>query len=112
MSKALDATCSNGVVKVGSVTVPGAAILSEGIGSSSGVMIMDEDRATYIARTTPDLKTALEKIATALTQIATALTALDSKPLGTLAPSPSSATAIAQITSIQADLTTLKEALK
>lgn len=112
MSKAIAATCSGGIVKAGSLPVAGALVLSEGVGSSSGVLLLDEGRATYLAKTSEDLKATLEKIAAALSQIATALTAIDAKPVGTLPPAPGSAAAIAQITSIQAELTALKGVLK
>jgi hypothetical protein len=112
MAKILPATCVGGVVKVGALEVPSAVILSEGVASSAGVLVVEEDAAHYLAKTSPDLKTTLEKIASALGQIATALTALDAKPLGTLPAAPSSAAAIAQITTLQGELTTLKGALK
>lgn len=112
MSKALDATCTAGVVLADGIPVIGATILSEGVGSSSGVLILDEDRQTYIGKTSGDLKIALEKIASALSQIATALTTIDSKPAGTLAPAPAAASAISAISAVQAELTALKEVLK
>ncbi len=112
MSRLLSATCVGGVVKVGDLPVPGAVILSEGVASSTGFLVIEKDGKYYVAKTSPDLKTTLEKVASALTQIATALTVLDGKPLGALPPSPAAAASIAQITSIQAELATLQEALK
>jgi hypothetical protein len=112
MSKAIDATCSAGIVLAGALPVPTATKLCQGVGPSSGVLILDEDKQTYIADTSGDLKTTLGKIATALSQIATALTAIDAKPTGTLPPAPAAAAAIAQITAVQVELTALKEVLK
>jgi hypothetical protein len=99
-------------VKVGALPVPGAEILSEGVGESSGVVILDEDRKLYIAKTSGDLKTTLEKISDALSQIAAALTAIDAKPPGPLPPSPVAAAQIAQITALQGELVALKGMLK
>jgi hypothetical protein len=112
MSKMLDASCSGGVVIAEGVPVPEAQILSEGVGPSTGVIIIDEDRARYLAKVTPDLKTTLEKIASALGAIASALTAIDSKPAGTLPPAPAAAANIATITSLQTDINTLKGMLR
>jgi hypothetical protein len=77
MSKVIEATCVAGVVTADTVPVPDAEILSEGVASSSGVLVMDEDKATYIAKTSPDLKETLDKLASALDNIASALSAID-----------------------------------
>jgi hypothetical protein len=82
-----------------------ASILSEGVGSSSGILLLqDDDGKIYIAKTSGDLKTTLEQISTALTHVATALTALDAKPIGTLPPAPAVAANVAAITAVQAAL--------
>lgn len=73
MSKVLEATCLAGIVKVGQTPVPDTTVLSEGVGSSSGVLILEEDKKTYIAKTSPDLKSTLEQLEVALSQTATAL---------------------------------------
>ena len=112
MSKALDATCLAGVVKVGDLPVAGATVLSEGVAQSQGVLIIEADKKTYVAKTSPDLKSTLDKISSALSQIATALTAIDGKPTGTLAPAPVATTNITQISTLQAELSALKDALK
>jgi hypothetical protein len=113
MSKILAATCVSGVVKVGSLPVD-AEILSEGVASSSGVVVLEDDQATYIAKTSPDLKTTLEKIASALGQLVTALTAIDAKPVGGSgsAPAPGAAANIAALTVLQTEVNALKAALK
>jgi hypothetical protein len=111
--KMLEATCIAGVVKVGALPVLGATILSQGIGASSGVLLLqDDDGKIYIAKTTPDLTTTLDQLTTALTQIASALTVLDAKPLGTLPAVPGAAANIAAITAANAALTALKAILK
>lgn len=112
MSKILEATCTAGVPYVGAIPIPTATILSKGIGPSTGIMILEEDKQTYIAKTSPDLETTLTKIASALGQIVTALTLIDAKPLGPLPPVPAAAANILQLTALQAELTALKEILK
>lgn len=127
MSKALAATCVSGIVKVGSLPVPTAEILSNGIGESSGVLILDEDEQHYIADTTPDLESTIEglsatlaDITAALTTIGTALTAIGAGMTGpTTAPPPTLAANVSDILAkvvtisaqkVQLDL--LKETLK
>jgi hypothetical protein len=113
VSKALAATCVGGVVKVGDLEVPSPVILSEGVASSSGVLILQGgDAPTYIPKTSPDLKTTLEKISSALSSIASALTAIDGKMAGTNPPAPVAAGDISTISSLQSDLAALMENLK
>lgn len=112
MSKMLEATCVAGIVTADGIPVVEAQVLSEGMGSSSGVLILDGSEAKYIAKTSPDLKLALTQISTALTNIAAALTLLDAKPLGTLPAAPAAAANIALITTAQAQIAALKEILK
>lgn len=114
MPRVLNATCVAGAVTSGSGVVSGVTILSGGVASSSGYLIIDQDRKYYVANTHLDLKTTLDKIASALTQIATALTTIDAKPVGGSgsAPAPGAASQITQISTIQAELALLKENLK
>lgn len=127
MSKALNATCLGGVVKVGQTIVPQTTILSEGIGSSSGLLVLDEDKKTYIAKISPDLKTTLEKtiaatdkISDAITKISTVLTSIGAFMTGpTTAPPPTLAADVAEIVGLvveieaaKTEMTTLKENLK
>ncbi len=125
MSKVLEAVVSGGAVKVGSVTVE-AVIFSEGASDSQGLLILDELGAYYLAKTSPDLKTTLEKaidaiqdIESALTEVATALTAIAAVPSGWVTPPPTVAANVAQIlakvvevTASRTALNTLKGALK
>lgn len=112
MSKTLEASCVAGVVTTGLSVVPAARVLSEGVSASDGILILDEEEKVYIAKTSGDLKTTLEKIASALGSIASALTTLDGKPLGTLAPLPAAVAEIAQVTALQAELTALSVTLR
>jgi hypothetical protein len=140
LSKILEATCVGGVVKVGALPVLDAVILSKGIGSSSGVLLMEGDKKTYVAKTSPDLGSTLEKleailtqlttslseISTALTSAATAFTATQAVTGPSWVPpvalGTSAAVIAAQVslltadgvalTAIKAEITLLKESLK
>lgn len=106
MSKVLDATCVNNVVTSEGVSVSEVSILSEGVAASTGILILEESKKTYVAKTSPDLKLTIEKIASALTNVASALTTIDAKD------APAATATIALITAAVADLNVYKEALK
>lgn len=116
MSKMLEASCVAGVVTAGGFPVPAADIQSEGVGPSEGILILDEDKAKYLAKTSPDLKSTLDDlssllgtITTTLTTIATTLTSIGAGMTGpTTAPPPTLPTNVASITSDVATLTALK----
>ncbi len=127
MSKVIEAICVAGVVTAGGVPVPAADKLSEGVGASEGVLILDEDLAKYIAKTSPDLKTTLGDlssllgtIAGTLTTISTALTSIGAGMTGpTTAPPPtlpvnvaSIVTDVASLTALKVQVDLLKETLK
>lgn len=121
----MEAVLEGGVVKVGDLVVE-ATLFSEGEANSQGLLFMDEYGVYYFAKTTPDLKTTIEKAsdaladaATALTQAATALTTIAAVPSGWVTPPASVAANVAQITAKVAEiqtgvtaLNTLKGALK
>lgn len=113
MSKALSATCSNGEVTCEGVVIEDAEILSEGVGESEGVLLLEEGKQTYIAKTSPDLKTTLEKVIAALNHVVTGLNAagaaLDGLSGGAGTPVTAAAT---QVTTVVTEITTLKEGLK
>lgn len=73
MSKIIEATCQAGIVSIEQIPHQGVKILSEGVGQSQGIAILEVDKQTYIANTTPDLKTTLEKLIAALEKVETAL---------------------------------------
>jgi hypothetical protein len=127
VSKVLAATCVAGIVKVGALVVPAAEVLSEGVASSSGIVILDEDKAYYVAENSPDLKSTIEKVidsledlASVLNTIATTLTSIGAGMTGpTTAPPPTLAVNVAtiiskaaEITASRAELLALKGALK
>ncbi len=127
MSKMLAATCVGGVVTAEGFPVPAARVLSEGVGASEGVLLIDEDEVRYLAKISPDLKTAIENVVsalgqtvTALTNVATTFTATFAAMTGpTTAPPPTGAagvvnitSAITAITAAQTQLSALKEILR
>lgn len=73
MSKTITASCVGGIVTADGVPVPAAEVLSEGVGASEGLLVVDEEKAFYVAKTTPDLETTLTHLITALTQVKAAL---------------------------------------
>lgn len=117
MSKVLDATCEAGIVKVGTVAIPEAIKLCEGIAPSVGNLIIQGDKMYYVAKTTPDVKTLITQMIALLTDVKTGLQLLDSR-VGLVSatggvPNVVVATStIASITSKIATLTTLKDNLK
>jgi hypothetical protein len=114
MSKALEATCEGGVVTAEGVSVDEPEIMSEGEGSSVGVLLQDQEKTWYFAKITPDLKSTLEKISSALGQIASALSSIDAKPTGGSgsAPAPAAAGNISAINTVKAEVDALKDNLR
>lgn len=121
MSKMLEASCVGGIVTAGGIPVPAADILSEGVGASTGVLILDEDEAKYLAKISPDLKTTLEKLSSVCDTIKSALQAIDS--IGTLVTTcgvgpgtaiflPVNIANIAALTAAKAEIDILKASLK
>lgn len=115
MSKLLNATCTAGVVTADGLPVPGVEILSQGVAASTGFLILDEDRKYYVARTSPDLKSALDKLTLALNSITSAMSGVTSV-LGALGGNPIAIAAITAQNSAAgvqvAQIEILKEALK
>lgn len=113
MSKMLDATCVSGVVTSGGFPVAAAEILSKGVGPSTGLLILDEDRAKYVTSNATDLESTLTTLASVLTTIATSLTSIGAGMTGpTTAPPPTLAADVAQITAAVAQINLLKGLLK
>ncbi len=116
MSKMIEATCVAGVVTAGGFPVPAADILSEGVGVSTGILLLDEDEAKYLPKITPDLKSTIEDLSSllgtisgTLTTISTALTSIGAMMTGpTTAPPPTLPTDVASIITDVASLTALK----
>lgn len=121
MAKVLEATCVAGVVKVDGIVVAGAQILSEGVAASSGIVVIDLDRIYYVAMTTPDVKTTLEKMLAALGEVRQALTAIATGPVtatqGAAGPTwpalkSSLETRASALETLESEVATLKDGLK
>lgn len=121
----LSATCVDGKVTSEGVEVPGTTILSEGVGSSSGVLILDENARSYLAKISPDLKTDIEKTVDGLTGAASGITNASSGltslailvdpiagPLAILSAVAGMTAAVASINAAISALNTLKGNLK
>lgn len=116
MTKIIEASCVQSVVSADGVTVPAAEILSEGIGTSDGILVMDGEKAYYIPKAFSNLKSTLDSLSDALGGIASALTLIDAKVMattcpagpGTAGPTPLAASDIAAITTAKAEIDTLK----
>lgn len=112
--KALAASCAQGKVTCQGVEIAPVTILSEGVGSSTGFLFIDESSAFYVAKTSPDLNTTLEKLIAALNQVVTGLNATSSSTVSGI-PLSGAAAIAAAATAVQIQVTaleTLKGALK
>jgi hypothetical protein len=116
MSKVFEAECESGEVTIPELSdapCPEASILSEGVGSSSGFLLISAGKKVYLAKVTPDLKATIEKAASALSTIASALTAIGAGMTGaTTAPPPTLAASVTSINTVVSELNTLKEDLR
>jgi hypothetical protein len=121
MSKMLEATCVAGIVTADGVPVPTADILSEGVGASEGILILEEDEAKYLAKISPDLKSTLEKLSSVCDTIKSGLQAIDAVTTlittcgagaGTATWLPVNASAIAALTTAKAEIDALKASLR
>lgn len=118
--KIFNATCAAGVVTMNGLIVPNCPVMGEG-GSSSGYIVMAENKLFYLPKTTPDVKSFLTQIENlcgkleGLCDKIAAITVICAAPA-----SPSSApqnaaefaTVKSDIISIHTNLTNLKAALK
>lgn len=108
MLKALQASCIASLVSIETFPNAGVTILSEGKGSSSGIALVDKDKAYYLTSNATDIKALIASMNDLVTKITTVLTALDGV---TTAPGASAA-AIALVTAANAQLLLTKELLK
>ena len=95
MSKVIEATCVDGKVSVAGNVIDSVEILTAGVGESSGLLIIDADKAYYLTVNTPDLKTTVEKVieliedlASAITKTADTLTAIGTGMTGSTTAPP------------------------
>lgn len=116
MSKILDATCAAGIVLAGApvpLPVLPVTILGQGVGPSTGIVVIEEGTPTYIPNTSGDLAATLDTVISALGNITTSLAAIAASMTGpTTAPPPTLAVDLARITANAATLTTLRAILK
>lgn len=109
MSKILDATCNaTGVVTAEGQTVPAAEVLSEGKKASSGVLLLEGDKARYLPSSATDIKDLISSLVEIINQIATIATGLDAV---TVSPGGQAA-AIVQLQLMKTQLEATKEQLK
>jgi len=115
-----NATCASSVVTANGQVVPDCPILGQG-GSSSGYLIISNNKLVYLPKTTPDVETFLTQIENLCGKLETlcdtiqAITVTCSAPAspsGTPLNSAAFATAKSDIAAIHSNLTTLKGALK
>lgn len=111
MAKVVAAICVGGVVTADGVAVPGVQILSQGVGSSLGFLVLDEERKYYVAKTSPDLDATLTQVISGLTAAASGLTAIAAIADPITGP-PAVVGPVASITAAVAALTALKGLLK
>ena len=116
----LEATCVGGVVISDLGVVPSCQILGEG-GSSSGYLVIGDEKFFYLPKTTPDVKSFLTQIETLCDKIGalcdsikaiTVTCSAPASPSGTPLNSLVFTTAKAEISSIKTNLSTLKGNLK
>lgn len=114
MSKILAATCdAQGKVTADGVVVPEAVVLSLGKQASSGLLLMDAEKAWYFPSSATDIQTTLTKVSTLLQKLGPILTAIGGSMTGpTTAPWPTIAQDVSEMASLKTEVDQLKEALK
>ena len=109
MTKMVPATLdASGKVIIDGQPVEGAQLTGAGKAASSGVAFIDGTRVVYVILNGSDLKTLIEKLAEITQQVATIATGLDA---ATNSPGGQTA-AIAQLTTMQGQLATMKDVLQ
>lgn len=109
MSKVLVAACdANSKVTVSGIEVDIAQILSEGKKASTGIVILNRDKAFYLTSNATDIKDLIIKLVDIVNQIATVASGLD----GATNSPGAQASAIAQIQTLKGELDAMKGTLK
>lgn len=113
MTKVVPASCQSGNVTIDGKVVPGVILLCEGVGASTGIALIDLDKISYIALTSPDLKSTISDVVTALQACSSGLNAAGGA-LNGIAPGSGSGviSAAGQVDSAVSTLNTLKGQLK
>jgi len=108
LTKLLEATCEAQVVKVGTATVSGAQILSEGVAASTGLLFLDGPKSKYVTSSASDVKALITSMVSILDKCLEILTGLDGA-----STSPGSQSAkIVELTTLKTQLNTSKDNLK
>ena len=108
LSSIVAGNCVAGVVKIGAFPVPGATVLSNGVGASSGVVALDGPDATYIASNATDIAALISSLGDVIDKIITIVTGLDG-----ISTSPGAETAnIALLLALKITLLAQKDTLK
>jgi len=105
--KIFDANCAAGIVLVDGLPVVGCSILGEGVGASSGYLVMAENNLVYLPKTTPDVKTLIELIESLCDNISSIT--VTTIALGSPTSTPINSAAFV---ALKAQLTVLKTSLK
>lgn len=112
MTKLLPATCEGSEVTCEGQVIE-AVIVSQGSESSSGVVLIDSDKAYYIANISPDLSTIITDLSTMLNSIASLFTSIGSGMTGgSTAPPPTLASDVASLQNKISELDQLGENLR
>jgi N-methylhydantoinase B/oxoprolinase/acetone carboxylase alpha subunit len=108
-TKMLDATCSAvGIVTAEGSLVQDAEILSQGKQASSGVLLIEQDKARYLTSNASDIKALITSLVAIINQIATIATGIDAA-----SNSPGGQTAaITQLQTLKTQLDATKDLLK
>lgn len=108
-TKMLDATCdAEGKVTAAGVVVPETTVLSEGKKASSGVLLIEGEKARYVASSATDIKDLITKLVEIIDQISTIATTLD----GVTVSPGTATTAITQLGVLKTQLDQSKGVLK
>jgi hypothetical protein len=108
LSKVINATCANNEVTAQGQKVLTATILSQGKKSSSGILILDQDKQTYVTSNASDVKDLITSLEGLIDQISIILTGLDAV---TVSPG-SQAASITQLGVLKNQLALTKDNLK
>jgi hypothetical protein len=108
MSRVFQATCENGIVKIGNFVIQDAVILSLGNApSSTGVLIIEGGVSYFSASSAPDIKALIESMVAIIDKVILIATGLDAV---TTTPA-SQAANIAELTVLKTELNLTKDTL-
>lgn len=79
MSRAIQASCAAGVVKVNALPIAGATILSQGVKASTGLLHLESDKATYVTSNASDIHDLISSVCAIIDKITLIVTALDAE---------------------------------